>query len=85
MSLKQIIHREIKKINPTTSIEETAKMMRHYKIGSLFVEENGQFIGIVTESDMVRKAVTQNIPFFTPARIVMNTPLIEIDVNKSVM
>jgi signal-transduction protein with cAMP-binding, CBS, and nucleotidyltransferase domain len=85
MSLKQIIHREIKKIGPTTSIEDAAKMMRHYKIGSLFIEENGELTGIVTESDLVRKAVTQNIPFFTPARIVMNAPLIEIDINKSVM
>jgi CBS domain-containing protein len=85
MSLKQLIHREIKKIEPTTPISEAAKMMRHHKIGSLFVEENGRFIGIVTESDLVRKAMTQDIPFFTPSRIVMNDPLIEIDINKSAM
>lgn len=85
MSLKQLIHREIKKIGPLTPIAEAAKMMRHHKIGSLFVEENGQFTGIVTESDLVRKVITKEIPFDTPARAVLNAPLIEIDIEKSVM
>ncbi len=85
MSLKQLIHREIKKIGPATPIGDAAKMMRHHRIGSLFVEENGNFTGIVTESDLVRKAVTQEIPFDTPARALMNAPLIEIDIDKSVM
>src|SRR3569832_2754858 len=85
MSLKQLIHREIKKIGPLTSIGETAKMMRHHKIGSLFVEENGQFTGIVTESDLVRKVITKDVSFEIPACTVLNAPLIEIDIEKSVM
>ncbi|HZR46204.1 MAG TPA: CBS domain-containing protein [Candidatus Manganitrophaceae bacterium] len=85
MSLQQLIHREIKKIGPLTPIGEAAKMMRHHKIGSLFVEENGQFTGIVTESDLVRKVITQEVPFDTPARTALNAPLIEIDIEKSVM
>lgn len=85
MPLKELIHREIQKIGPAASIAEAAKMMRQLKIGSLFVEENGHFTGIVTESDLVRKAVTRDIPFETPARTVMNAPLVGIDIEKSVI
>ncbi|HLG21412.1 MAG TPA: CBS domain-containing protein [Candidatus Manganitrophaceae bacterium] len=85
MSLKELVHREVKKIGPTTTLIDAARMMRRYKIGSAFMEEKGDYIGIVTESDLVRKALTQGISFDTPARLLMNIPLIEIDIEKSVI
>jgi signal-transduction protein with cAMP-binding, CBS, and nucleotidyltransferase domain len=85
MSLRELVHREIKKVNPMTTIGDTARMMRLYKIGSVFIEEDGQFIGIITESDIVRKVLTKGIPFESPSRIGMNSPLIEIDIDRSVI
>lgn len=83
MSLRELIHSDIKKTGPTTTLVETAQMMRRYKIGSVFVEDGGQYIGIVTESDLVRKGLTKEVSPETPTRSVMHVPLLDIDVEKS--
>jgi acetoin utilization protein AcuB len=38
---------------PDMPIEEAAKIMREHKIGSLLVVDNGELLGIVTQTDMV--------------------------------
>jgi signal-transduction protein with cAMP-binding, CBS, and nucleotidyltransferase domain len=85
MSLRELIHRDVKAIPPMTTLIDVAKMMRRSKIGSAFVEEKGKLIGIVTEGDLVRKALTKGISLDTPARELMNAPLVEIDIEKSVI
>ncbi|MDC4226927.1 MAG: CBS domain-containing protein [Candidatus Manganitrophus sp.] len=59
MSLRELIHSDIKKTGAMTTLVETAQMMRRYKIGSVFIEEEGRYLGIVTESDLVRKGIDQ--------------------------
>ncbi|SRR5579884_57326 len=83
MSLKELIHSDIKKTGPMATLVETARMMRHHKIGSVFVEEGGHYLGIITESDLVRKGLTKEVSLETPARNVMHAPLIVIDIEKS--
>lgn len=83
MSLRELIHSDIKKTGPMTTLVETARMMRRYKIGSVFVEEGDRYIGIVTESDLVRKGLTKEVPLETPARSLMHAPLLDIDIEKT--
>ncbi|MBI3803350.1 MAG: CBS domain-containing protein [Nitrospirae bacterium] len=83
MSLKELMHSDIKKTEPMTTLVEAARMMRRYKIGSVFVEEEGRYVGIITESDLVRKALTKEVSLETPARSLMHAPLIDIDIGKS--
>ncbi len=85
MTLSDLVHREIIRIAADASIADAARMMRDQKIGSVFVEEAGQYVGIVTDSDIVRKAFTKDLSFETPVKRVMASPLIEIDIEKSVM
>ncbi|MFY9270460.1 MAG: CBS domain-containing protein, partial [Candidatus Manganitrophaceae bacterium] len=69
-----------------TSLIEIARMMRHDRIGSVFIEnmENaGKYLGIVTESDLVRKGLTKAVPIEAEAASLMHAPLIEIDIEKS--
>lgn len=83
MSLRELIHSDIKKTGSMTTLVETARMMRYYKIGSVFVEEEGRYIGVVTESDLVRKGLTKEVPLETPTRSIMHAPLLDIDIEKS--
>lgn len=85
MSLRGLIHRDIRTAPPLTTLIDVARMMRQFNIGSMFIEENEKIIGIVTESDLVRKALTKGLPLDTSARLLMNAPLIEADIEKSVM
>ncbi|VAX32656.1 hypothetical protein MNBD_NITROSPIRAE01-1129 [hydrothermal vent metagenome] len=85
MTLSDLIHREIIKIVSTASITDAAQLMREKKIGSVFVEEAGEYVGVVTDSDLVRKVFTKDLSFESPVTQVMGSPLIEIDIEKSVM
>ncbi len=85
MSLRDLINREIIKTDANESVGGVARMMRHFKIGSVFVEEAGDYIGIVTESDLVRKVVTQELSVKTPVAKVMCAPIIQIDIEQSVI
>ncbi|MBN4054088.1 CBS domain-containing protein [Nitrospira defluvii] len=85
MSLRALTNREIIKIGPEETISDAAHVLRHFKIGSVFVAENEEYIGIMTESDLVRKVVTKGFPPETAVSQVMCTPLIQIDIEKSVI
>lgn len=73
----------------TIPSEETmlaaARLMQEKRIGSLLVVEAGEIVGIVTESDLVRKGLASNVD---PSRArvggLMNHPLISIDINRTV-
>jgi len=58
--------------------------MEARKIGSVIVTSHGEPIGIVTETDLVRKVIRYNIrPAALPVGVIMNTPIIEISLSAS--
>jgi len=79
------MHRTIRKTDTETTIGDAARLMRHYKIGSVFIEEGDRFVGVVTESTLVRRTLTGDVSYREPVTRIMDTPLISIDVEQSVM
>ncbi|MDE3052174.1 MAG: CBS domain-containing protein, partial [Nitrospirota bacterium] len=67
------------------TVLEAAQIMAEKRIGSLLVLEAGEMVGIVTETDMVRKGIASRLPASsTRVGSVMNFPLIQIDINRTV-
>ena len=67
------------------TVLEAAQTMAEKRIGSLLVLEAGEMVGIVTETDMVRKVLAARLPASsTPVGAVMSNPLIQIDINETV-
>ena len=67
-------------IEAGTSAIDAAKLMTRHKIGSVFVKQNNQFIGIVTEPDIVRKVVgADRVPYYIPVEDIMSSPILGID------
>ncbi|MEO8046695.1 MAG: CBS domain-containing protein [Nitrospirota bacterium] len=65
--------------------QEAAQLMAEKRIGSLLVLEAGEMVGIVTETDLVRKVIAARLPASsTRVGAVMNYPLIQIDINHTV-
>ena len=62
-----------------------ARLMKERRIGSLLVVEAGEIVGIVTESDLVRKGLAGNVDAAS-TRIggLMTHPLISIDINRTI-
>ena len=67
------------------TVLEAAQTMAEKRIGSLLVLEAGDMIGIVTETDLVRKVIAARLPASsTPIGAIMSYPLIQIDINHTV-
>jgi CBS domain-containing protein len=72
-------------IRSEASVLEAAQQMREKRIGSLLTIEAGELVGIVTESDLVRKGVASNKDAGgTRVSAVMSSPLLSIDVNRTI-
>lgn len=55
ITVGQLMSRELVTAPGTMSAVDAAKLMSHRKIGSVLVEHDHHVVGIVTESDIVRK------------------------------
>jgi CBS domain-containing protein len=71
-------------IAPTASVLEASHTMHENKIRSLLVEEGGEYIGVVTDHDISKKVVSENLaPEKVQVADVMNFPLIKIESQES--
>ncbi|MGA6829069.1 cyclic nucleotide-binding/CBS domain-containing protein [Nitrospira sp. NS4] len=61
-TVAQIMTKRPKAIGPKTSIVSAAKTMRTARVGSLLVKKGKQLVGIVTDTDIVRRAVATSKP-----------------------
>jgi signal-transduction protein with cAMP-binding, CBS, and nucleotidyltransferase domain len=58
--------------------------MRDKSVGSLLVESRGQYIGIISETDVVRRGVAEGLDIdHEPVHRVMSSPIITLDIKKS--
>ena len=71
-------------IAPAAPVIEAARTMRDAQVGALFVSEGAQHIGIVSESDLVRRVLAAGGDV-RQVRVseVMTTPIITIEIDRS--
>ncbi|MGV7222240.1 MAG: CBS domain-containing protein [Nitrospinales bacterium] len=67
-------------VNAAFTIKETAQFLSEKNIGSVLVEENGAYVGIVTELDLTHKVLGKGLnPDTTKVSEVMVQPIISLD------
>jgi CBS domain-containing protein len=82
---KEVIVKEAMKTNlvivqPTTTVLEAAQLMKKKKLGNVIVVEEKQPVGILTESDILRKVVAEGVNAQDMlVENVMSTPVIFAD------
>jgi len=78
--VKEAMKTNIAKVSPDTTVLEAAKLMKKRNIGNVIVVEKKQPIGILTESDILKKVVAESkVPQEVIVKDVMSTPIIIID------
>ena len=83
--LSVLMRTRMETIASERTVLDAAQTMTEKRIGSLIVLEAGEMVGIVTETDVVRKVIATNLPASgTRVGAVMNYPLIQIDINHTV-
>ena len=79
-TLGHLMNKDIQKIDQGATVQEAALRMKEKKIGSLLVEKGGQVVGIITEMDIVRKAVALGLdPKQKSVGSIMSSPVITLD------
>ncbi|MEK7235430.1 MAG: CBS domain-containing protein, partial [Nitrospirota bacterium] len=84
-TVAKIMSKQPKTVGPGVSIVSAAKKMRTARVGSLFVKKGKKLVGILTDTDIVRRAVSTNKPLgkITVEKI-MTTPICTIEGSQSV-
>lgn len=73
-------------VDRDTDSRTAAALMRDRNIGSLFVTRNDDVVGIITDTDMVRRLVAVGVdPAKTPVEQIMSAPILTIDENKTLL
>ncbi len=85
-SVENLMSKKIISIAAEKSVLKAAEEMAGNEIGSLLVTRKGDYVGIITEVDIVRKVVAKGM---SPANVsvvtVMSSPLITIEADQSVV
>ena len=67
-------------VDAACTVKETAQLMHDKNIGSVLVEENSEYVGIVTETDLTRKVLLQDLcPNTSRVSEIMTQPIISLD------
>lgn len=79
-TLAQVMRKGLKSISSDGSIREAAKRMRDERISSLFVEKSGRLVGIITDTDVVRRGVAEGADLSkATVESIMTSPIATIE------
>ena len=79
-TLVQVMRKELKNVRHDVSVKDAAKRMRDEKVSSLLVEKNNELVGIITDTDVVRRAVAEGSDLMkTAVHTIMTSPIASIE------
>jgi signal-transduction protein with cAMP-binding, CBS, and nucleotidyltransferase domain len=82
--LQALMTATLQTIRPDATVQEAARRMHDEKIGSLLVEREGRIVAIVTETDIVRKAVARGADLEKETvEAIMSAPVASIEVQRT--
>jgi len=71
---------DLRSVHLDATIKEAARLLQKWKVGSLLVDDGLRYIGIITDTDLSRKAVARGLdPNATRVRICMSKPVITVE------
>ncbi len=83
--LSILMRTDIATIDTRDSLASAVEVMAARKIGSVFMREAGELVGILTETDIVRRAMAEGSdPKTVAVGSLLSYPLLDIDVNRSI-
>jgi CBS domain-containing protein len=80
VTVGNLMQKEPVMVEAGTSVVEVAKLMKTCNVESVLVTRQAQIIGIVTESDVVKKFVgAEKSPYYVPVEEIMISPVLGIE------
>ncbi|TAJ07128.1 MAG: CBS domain-containing protein [Nitrospirae bacterium] len=73
-------------VDRDTDVRKAAQVMRDRNIGSVFITRDQEIIGILTDTDLVRRVVAVGADAAkTPVEQIMSAPILTIEENKTIL
>lgn len=83
--VRDIMAKNIKTVKPDDSVHLAVQKMNKFDIGSVIVVSSGRPVGIITETNVLRRVVESRMdPATVWAKDIMTSPLITIESNAAV-
>jgi CBS domain-containing protein len=71
---------DVRSIASDATLKDAGRLLQKFKIGSLLIDDDRRYIGIITDTDMSRRAVARGLdPTVTPVKTCMSKPIISIE------
>ncbi|MGH7206673.1 MAG: CBS domain-containing protein [Nitrospiraceae bacterium] len=76
---------EVRSVHKDAVIKEAGRLLQKWKVGSLLVDDGLRYIGIITDTDLSRKAVARGLdPLATTVKTCMSKPVFTIEDNEPI-
>ena len=84
-TLADIMTKQIVAVCHTTAVKDAAAKMRDKRVGSLLIEKDNEYVGIVTETDVIRKAAAEGLDLSkTKVSKIMSHPILSMESIRSI-
>jgi len=86
MPLAVLMNRNISSVEANATLQDVAMKMAEDRVGAVLVRKDGAYQGIVSETDVVRRALAAGLnPETCSVDTVMSSPLVTIDVGQTLV
>jgi CBS domain-containing protein len=84
MNIRDVMTPNPRTVSPNDSIQSAARVMRDEDTGVVPVVDNGKPVGVITDRDIVVRAVADNRELNRPVRDIVTTELVAVHPDMSV-
>jgi CBS domain-containing protein len=79
-TVEDYMSHDVRSIHRAATLKEAGLLLQKWKVGSLIVDDGSRYIGIITDSDLSRKAVAKGLdPNTTTVMSCMSKPVVTIE------
>ena len=84
-TVARIMTKDVKTVDPTTTVRSAAKLMKDARLGSLFVKKSTAIVGIITDTDLVRRALATDKDLNSlTVQDIMTSPVCSIEETRTI-
>jgi CBS domain-containing protein len=81
--LAVMMNRTVRTIQKEATLLEAATLMREVRVGALMVEDEGRLVGVISETDLVRKGIAEGRDVRQEKiQAIMSSPIITIEIDR---
>ncbi len=79
-TVAEFMSSEVRSVHKSASIKEAGRLLQKWRIGSLLVDDGSRYLGIITDTDLSRKAVAKGLdPNSTTVMSCMSKAVVTIE------